>query len=41
MLGVLCGGLEDFDSGDDIYDAVGDILQNINVEKSEDNIRFK
>ncbi|XP_054733647.1 ATP-binding cassette sub-family F member 3 [Anastrepha obliqua] len=37
--GVLCGSLEDFESCDDIYEAVGDILQSINTEKSEDDIR--
>uniref|UniRef100_A0A1A9UFW3 ATP-binding cassette sub-family F member 3 n=1 Tax=Glossina austeni TaxID=7395 RepID=A0A1A9UFW3_GLOAU len=37
--GVLAGSLDDFESCDDIYDAVGDILQSINSEKTEDNIR--
>ncbi|XP_055908027.1 ATP-binding cassette sub-family F member 3 [Eupeodes corollae] len=37
--GVLCGSLDDFESCDDIYEAVGDILQSINAEKTEDNIR--
>ncbi|XP_037814857.1 ATP-binding cassette sub-family F member 3 [Lucilia sericata] len=37
--GVLAGSLDDFESCDDIYDAVGDILQSISMEKSEDNIR--
>ncbi|XP_011208050.1 ATP-binding cassette sub-family F member 3 [Bactrocera neohumeralis] len=37
--GVLCGSLEDFESCDDIYEAVGDILQSIDTGKSEENIR--
>ncbi|CAD7005001.1 ATP-binding cassette sub-family F member 3 [Ceratitis capitata] len=37
--GVLSGSLEDFETCDDIYDAVGDILQSINLEKTEDDIR--
>lgn len=35
----MAGSLDDFESCDDIYDAVGDILQSINSEKTEDNIR--
>lgn len=37
--GVLAGSLDDFETCDDIYDAVGDILQSISIEKSDDNIR--
>lgn len=37
--GVLEGSQDDFDTCDDIFDAVGDILQSINMEKSEDSIR--
>ncbi|XP_065359078.1 ATP-binding cassette sub-family F member 3 [Calliphora vicina] len=37
--GVLAGSLDDFETCDDIYEAVGDILQSISVEKTEDNIR--
>lgn len=36
--GVLTS-IDDFDTSDDIYDAVGDILQSINSEKTEDNVR--
>ncbi|KAM7355059.1 ATP-binding cassette sub-family F member 3 [Cochliomyia hominivorax] len=37
--GVLAGSIDDFETCDDIYDAVGDILQSISAEKSEENIR--
>ncbi|EDW18949.1 ATP-binding cassette sub-family F member 3 [Drosophila mojavensis] len=37
--GVLTGSEEDFDTCDDIFDAVGDILQGIDGERSEENIR--
>lgn len=37
--GVLAGSLDDFETCDDIYDAVGDILQSISEEKTEDEIR--
>lgn len=37
--GVLAGSLDDFETCDDIYEAVGDILQSISVEKTEENIR--
>lgn len=37
--GVLAGSLDDFETCEDIYEAVGDILQSISVEKTEDNIR--
>ncbi|XP_073843233.1 ATP-binding cassette sub-family F member 3 [Musca autumnalis] len=36
--GVL-ESIEDFETADDIYDAVGDILQSVNSEKSEDDVR--
>ncbi|XP_013106337.1 ATP-binding cassette sub-family F member 3 [Stomoxys calcitrans] len=36
--GVL-KSIDDFETSDDIYDAVGDILQSINSEKTEDNVR--
>ncbi|EDW79219.1 uncharacterized protein Dwil_GK25825 [Drosophila willistoni] len=37
--GVLTGGDEEFETGDDIFDAVGDILQSVDGERSEDSIR--
>lgn len=37
--GVLTGSEEDFHTCDDIFDAVGDILQGIDGEKSEESIR--
>lgn len=33
------GSLDDFESSDDVYDAIGDILQSVSTEKTEDNIR--
>lgn len=38
-IGILSGGADDFDSSDDLYDAIGAILQEISREKSEDDIR--
>lgn len=38
-VGVLSGSAEDFESGDDLYDAVGDILHEMAVEKVEDDVR--
>lgn len=38
-VGVLSSSMDDFESCDDIYDAIGDILQNVNSEKTEDGIR--
>lgn len=38
-VGVLTGSAEDFESGDDLYDAVGDILHEVAAEKDEDDVR--
>lgn len=38
-LGILSGGADDFESGDDLYDAIGDLLHEIASEKEEDDIR--
>lgn len=37
--GILTGGAEDFESGDDLYEAIGAILHEIAAEKAEDDIR--
>lgn len=37
--GVLAGSLDDFETCEDIYDAVGDILQSISADKTEDDVR--
>lgn len=38
--GVLSSGMEDFESSDDLYDAIGDILHEVANEKSENDIRY-
>lgn len=40
-LGILTEGIDDFDSTDDLYDAIGVILHEVAEEKSEDDIRFE
>ena len=37
--GILEGGYEEFDTPDDLYDAIGDLLQGVDSSKSEDDIR--
>lgn len=32
-------GEEDFESGDDIFEAVGDILQSVDCDRSEESVR--
>lgn len=39
MTGVLVSGVEDFESSDDLYDAIGAILHEVSVEKSENDIK--
>ena len=39
LTGILGGGPEEFDTGDDIYDAIGHILQEMDTDKTEDDIR--
>lgn len=39
LIGVLASSIDDFESCDEIYDAIGDILQSVNTEKTEDGIR--
>lgn len=37
--GVLTSGMDDFESSDDLYDAIGAILHEVAANKSEDDIR--
>lgn len=37
--GVLVSGVEDFESSDDLYDAIGAILHEVSTEKSENDIK--
>lgn len=37
--GILSGSADDFENGDDLYDAIGAILHEIAAEKAEDDIR--
>lgn len=37
--GVLSSGMDDFESSDDLYDAIGTFLHEIAVEKSENDIK--
>lgn len=39
VVGVLSGSEEDFETGDDVFDAVGDILQSIDCDRPEESIR--
>lgn len=41
ITGILTGGADDFESGDDLYDAIGDLLHEIAAEKGEDDIRYE
>lgn len=36
---MLYEGEEDFETGDDIFDAVGDILQSVDCERPEESVR--
>lgn len=38
--GILSGSADDFESGDDLYDAIGDLLHEIAVEKAEEDVRY-
>lgn len=38
--GVLSSGMDDFESSDDLYEAIGAILHEVSAEKSEDDIRY-
>lgn len=37
--GILGDSHDDFDDSDDIFDAIGDVLMQTDVSKSEDEIR--
>lgn len=36
----MSGSADDFETGDDLYDAIGDLLHEIAVEKDEDDVRY-
>lgn len=38
--GILSGDVDDFETGDDLYDAIGAILHEVAIDKDEDDIRF-
>lgn len=37
--GVLSSGMDDFESSEDLYDAIGAILHEVAVQKSENDIK--
>lgn len=37
--GILTEGIDDFESSDDLYEAIGEILNEVSLDKSEDDIR--
>ncbi|XP_002736039.1 ATP-binding cassette sub-family F member 3-like [Saccoglossus kowalevskii] len=39
VTGILNGGTEDFNSSDDVYDAIGDVLKEVDEGKSDNEIR--
>lgn len=39
FVGVLESGVDDFESSDDLYEAIGAILHEISIEKSETQIK--
>lgn len=39
--GVLASGMDDFESSDDLYDAIGAILHEVADDKSEEDIRYR
>lgn len=38
--GVLSSGMDDFESSEDLYDAIGAILHEVSEEKSENDIKY-
>lgn len=38
--GVLSSGMDDFESSDDLYDAIGAILHEVSEDKTENDIRY-
>lgn len=38
-IGVLSSSVDEFEKSDDVYDAIGDILQSVDLQKPDQNIR--
>lgn len=41
LLDVLENGADDFENSEEVYEAVGEVLQEISCDKSEDEIRLE
>ncbi len=39
-IGVLDGGADDFETPDEVYEAIGGILHDVSAEKDEDEIKL-
>lgn len=39
LVGVLENGAEDFEDSEEVYEAVGEVLQEISSDKTEEDIR--
>lgn len=39
-LGVLENGIDDFQNTEDVYEAIGEVLQEISIDKTEDEIKW-
>lgn len=39
VAGVLANGADEFEDGDEVYEAVGEVLQEISTEKTEAEIK--
>lgn len=39
--GVISSGIDDFESSDDLYEAIGAILHEVSEQKSENDIRYR
>lgn len=37
--GILSGSADDFESGEDLYEAIGDLLHEIASDKAENDVR--
>ena len=38
--GVLETSFDDFESGEDVYEAIGGVLQEVALDKTEDDIKY-
>ena len=38
VTGILIGGLDDFDTVDDLHDAIGDVLLELDPDKTKDDV---